>query len=49
MRVGMANLTYLASQPLESSPLSNETHCCEFFQEGPEREEWEGEIYQVKS
>ena len=41
-------LAYLASQPLESLPRSNEILCCEFFQEGPEREEREKEVCQAQ-
>lgn len=48
MGVGMVDFTYLASQHLESLPLSNETPCCEFFQEGPEREKREGEVCQAR-
>lgn len=48
MGVGMANFTYLASQPLESLPLSNGTPCREFFQEGPEREKREREVCQAQ-
>lgn len=48
MGEGMVYLTYLAFQPLESLPLSNEIPCCEFFQEGPEREEGEGEVCQAQ-
>lgn len=47
MGVGTVYLTYLASQPRESLPLSNEIPC-EFFQEGPEREEREGEVCQAQ-
>lgn len=47
MGVAMASFTHLASQSLESLPLSNGNPCCEFFRGGPEREE-RGEVCQVQ-
>ena len=48
MGFAMASFTYLASQSLESLPLSNGNPCCEFFQGGPEREETDGVVCQVQ-